>query len=164
MAAGYVLPSSIYLGGAAGLLSSGFYAPNTNTNSLGNIEGIQVVGSLASDALAALAFITPNPVPTGTPKLRSLFQANATSGVAKYTVKDGNAGNSTNPGTAAMTTEGQTTLPTWTTQDVLVESKVSLNGLGSPAVGDLLVVGIIFNTSGWTLTAVLNGMHMLVWE
>lgn len=164
MAQGYLMPASLYVGGAAGNLSVGFYSPNTNTTSLGNVEGIQVVASLGADSLASLGFITPNPVPGGTPKLRSLFQANiSVSSVIKYTVKDGNAGNSLNPGSITTTTESQDTV-TWSTADIFVENKRILTGLGSPNPGDYLAIGITFNTTGWTLAQILNGVHMLVWE
>jgi hypothetical protein len=163
MASGYLLQASQYLGGASGNLFSTFYVPGVNTNGGGALEGIGVVASLAADAPAVIQFICPNPVPSGTPKLRSLFQANATSGVAKYTVQDGATSPNSNPGTTTLTSETQQSL-TWTTADILVENKVTLTGLGTLSAGQLITTVITFNTTGWTLAAVLSGAHMLVWE
>jgi hypothetical protein len=137
------------------------YIPATNTNLAGALEGIQVVASLGSDAPAVLQFIAPNPIPTGVLKLRSLFQANATSGVVKYTVKDGVVSPGSNPGAATLTTETQQSI-TWTAADVLVENKLILTA--APSAGQLIPTLITFNATGWTLAAILSGIHMLVWE
>src|SRR5512143_2539088 len=102
MASGPIMPSSVYLGGASGNLYPSFYIPATNTNSAGAIEGIGVVASLAADAAAILQFNLPESIPTGTCKLRCLAMANATSGVAKLTISDGQ--------TAAASNIGATTL------------------------------------------------------
>jgi hypothetical protein len=161
MAGGYVFPCSIYLGGASGLLTSLVYIPATNTNLGGALEGIQVAASLASNAPAVLQFVAPNPIPTGVLKLRSLFQANATSGVIKYTVQDGVVSPGSNPGAATLTSETQQSI-TWTTADILVENKLILTA--APTAGQLVPTVITFNNTGWTLAAILSGIHMLVWE
>jgi len=75
MAGGPMFPSSIYLGGASGNLSSTIFVPSTNTNAAGAIEGIGVIGSLGSDSTAVLQFNLPETIPTGTCKLRTLMWA-----------------------------------------------------------------------------------------
>lgn len=161
MAGGPVLPSSIYLGGASGNLSPTFYVPATNTNAAGAIEGIGVIASLASDASAVLQFNLPESIPTGTLKLRILAWANATSGVAKLTVNDGQTAPSSNIGAATLTAETQVS-QTWATADIIVENKVVLTT--SPTSNDILTVLATFNTSGWTLAAISVWQFSLVWE
>lgn len=161
MAGGPVLPSSVYLGGASGNLFPNFYIPNTNTNNAGAIEGVGVVGSLGSDAACVLQFNLPEAIPGGTLKLRCLAMANATSGVAKLTIKDGQTAAGSNIGAATLTTETQVS-QTWTAADVLVENKVTL--ATSPNANSILTVLATFNTSGWTLSAASTWQFSLVWE
>ncbi len=103
MAGGPILPSSLYLGGASGNLSPAFYIPNTNTNTAGALEGIGVIASLAADAPAVLQFNLPEVIPAGTCKLRILAMANATSGVAKLTISDGQTAAGNNIGATSLT-------------------------------------------------------------
>lgn len=161
MAGGPILPSSIYLGGASGLLYPAFYVPNTNTNGAGGIEGVGVVASLGSDAPAVLQFNLPEVIPSGTCKLRCLAWANATSGVAKLTVKDGQTAPGSNIGAASLSTETQLS-QTWSSADVIVENKITLTT--SPVANDILTVLAIFNTSGWTLAQASVWQISLVWE
>lgn len=161
MAGGPILPSSIYLGGASGLLYPAFYVPNTNTNGAGGIEGVGVVASLGSDAPAVLQFNLPEVIPSGTCKLRCLAWANATSGVAKLTIKDGQTAAGSNIGGTSLSTETQVS-QTWATADIIVENKVTLTT--SPVANDILTVLAIFNTSGWTLAQASVWQISLVWE
>ncbi len=161
MAGGPILPSSVYLGGASGNLSPTFYIPATNTNAAGAIEGIGVVGSLGSDAPAVLQFNMPEVIPSGTLKLRCLAMANATSGVAKLTVKDKNVAAGASLGTSTLNSETQLS-QTWATADILVENKITLTS--SPVANDILTVLATFNTTGWTLTAASVWQLSLVWE
>lgn len=161
MSGGPLLPTSVYLGGASGNLSPNFYVPATNTNNAGAIEGVAVAGSLGSDAPCVLQFNIPESIPTGTLKLRCLAMANATSGVAKLTVKDKNVAAGNSLGTSSLNTETQIS-QTWATADVLVENKVTL--ASSPSANDILTVLVTFNTSGWTLSAVSTWQFTIVWE
>ncbi len=158
---GTILPSSVYLGGATGLLFPNFYIPATNTNGAGALDGIGVVGSLGSDANAVLQFNMPEVIPSGTLKLRLLAMANATSGVAKLTVKDKNVAAGASLGTSTLNSETQTS-QTWATADILVENKVTLTS--TPTANDILTVVLNFNTSGWTLTAQSTWQATIVWE
>jgi hypothetical protein len=165
MAGGPILPSSIYLGGAAGNLSPTFYIPTTNTNGGGAIEGIGVVLSLATDQPAVLQFNMPEVLPTGVLKLRTLAMANATTGVAKFTVKDGSTSAASNIGVTTLSTEAQQTI-TWSggSADILQENKLTLTDV--PLPNDIVTVLVTYNGAGsvWTLAQNSVFQHSLVWE
>ena len=161
MSGGPILPSSVYLGGASGNLSPTFYVPATNTNAAGAIEGVGVVASLGSDAPAVLQFNMPETIPSGTLKLRCLAMANATSGVAKLTIKDKNAAAGASLGTTTLNSETQVS-QTWATADILVENKVTLTS--TPSANDILTILATFNTTSWTLAAASVWQFSIVWE
>lgn len=161
MAGGPILPSSVYLGGASGNLSATFYIPATNTNAAGALEGIGVIASLGSDAAAVMQFNMPESIPSGTLKLRCLAMANATSGVAKLTIKDKNVAASASLGTSTLNSETQLS-QTWATADILVENKITLTS--SPNANDILTVLATFNTTSWTLAAASVWQFSIVWE
>lgn len=165
MAGGPILPSSVYLGGASGSVYPNFYIPATNTNNGGALEGIGVVSSLTSSTNgypAVMQFNMPESIPTGTLKLRILAQANATSGSAKVTISDGVTSAGSNIGVTSLTSETQTSI-TWSSADVLMESKVTLTA--SPSANQILTCVATFNSSGgWTLAAASNWQFSAVWE
>lgn len=161
MSGGPLLPSSIYLGGASGNLTSFPYTPATNTNAAGQFEGIQVAASLPADAAAVLQFNMPESIPTGTLKLRCLAMANATSGVAKLTVSDGATSAGSNIGATTLTAETQLS-QTWATADILVENKITLTT--APTTNQILTVLATFNHTGWTLAATSVWQFSVVWE
>lgn len=162
MAGGPILPSSVYLGGASGNLYPNFYIPATNTNTAGALEGIGVVGSLGADAAAVLQFNMPESIPSGTLKLRCLAMANATSGVAKVTVKDASTSAGSSIGVTSLTTETQLS-QTWATADILVENKITLTAT-APTANQITTILVTFNTTSWTLTAASTWQFSLVWE
>lgn len=161
MSGGPILPSSIYLGGASGNLYPRTYIPATNTNGAGALEGIGVIASLAADAAAVVQFNLPEAIPTGTLKLRCLAMANATSGVAKLTVSDGQTAAGSNIGATTLTAETQVS-QTWATADILVENKITLTT--SPTANGILTVLATFNHTSWTLAAESVWQLSLVWE
>jgi hypothetical protein len=161
MAGGPILPSSIYVGGASGNLSPTFYVPATNTNTAGAIEGIGVVASLGADASAVLQFNLPEVLPSGTFKLRMLAWANATSGVAKLTVKDNQTAAGSNIGATTLNAETQLS-QTWATADIIVENKITLTTV--PVINNIFTVQATFNASGWTLAQTSVWQFSLVWE
>jgi hypothetical protein len=161
---GTVLPSSVYLGGASGNLSSTFFVPTTNTNGAGAIEGIGVVASLSVDAPAVLQFNMPEVIPSGTLKLRVLaWTTNTTNAlVSKLTVKDANVAAGNSLGTSTLNTESQLTV-TWTaTADIMTENKITLTS--TPAANDVLTVLATFNSTGWTLATASVWQFSIVWE
>lgn len=162
MSGGPILPSSVYLGAAAGNLSSTVYVPTTNTNNAGAIEGIGVVGSLGSDSTATLQFNLPENIPSGTCKLRVLsWSTTGGSLVGKLTVSDGQTAVGSNIGATTLTAETQTTI-TFVTADLIVENKVTLTT--APTANQILTIKAVFNTSGWTETATSVHQFSIVWE
>jgi hypothetical protein len=161
MTGGPILPSSIYLGGASGNLSPTFYVPAINTNTAGAIEGVGVIASLGADASAVLQFNLPEVIPSGVFKLRVLAWANATSGVAKLTVKDNQTAAGSNIGATTLNTETQLS-QTWATADIIVENKINLTTV--PTANSIFTVLATFNTSGWSLAAASVWQFSLVWE
>lgn len=105
----------------------------------------------------------PPSIPTGTFKLRLLALANAASGVAKVTVKDGRCPAGSSPSVAALTSEAQTTA-TWGAgnADEYIENKITLTTV--PQANDMLIVALAFNTTGWTLAAVSTWIASIIWE
>jgi hypothetical protein len=162
MAGGPLLPSSIYLGGASGLLYPSFYVPATNTNTAGALEGVGVIASLTSDAPAVLQFNMPEVIPTGVLKLRILAMANAVTGVAKLTVKDASTSAGANIGVTTLTSETQLS-QTWATADILVENKITLTAT-APTANQITTILATFNTTSWTLAAASVWQFSLVWE
>jgi hypothetical protein len=166
MAGGPLLPSSIYVGGASGNLSVGFYVPTTNTNTAGAIEGVAVVASLGADAPAVLQFNIPptGAIPTGTLKLRVLAWSVATAGIAKLDIADGATSPGSNIGATTLTTEaGSPTISqTWATADIIVENKVILTT--APTAGQILTVLATFRMASWTLAQISVWQFSLIWE
>jgi hypothetical protein len=162
MAGGGITPSSVYFGGASGLAYPAFYIPATNTNTAGALEGVGVIASLTSDAPVVMQFNMPETIPTGTLKLRVLAMANATSGVAKLTVKDASTSAGSNIGATTLTSETQLS-QTWATADILVENKITLTAT-APTSNQITTVLATFNTTSWTLAAASVWQFTLVWE
>lgn len=164
MAGGPIYPSSAYPADSAGRLFPNFYS-GAGGNAAPHDEGLGVKASLDADATWELRFPVPPSIPTGTIKLRLLALANATSGVAKVTVKDGRCPAGSSPSAATLTSETQVTI-TWAAgnADQYMETKVSLTGVGSLAANDVIVVALTFNTTGWTLAQVSTWLASLIWE
>ena len=157
MAVATYLPSSIYVGGASGNLTQTFYVANTNTNSAGALEGVGVAASLTSSTSPYSAVLQFNlaTTSTGALTLRALALANASTGVAKFTVNDGvTAVSSGGIGATSLTAETQSSV-TWTTSvgsnpDAIIETNVVL--ASSPTSNGILTVRLDFNSTGaWTL-------------
>lgn len=124
-------------------------------------EGMGVAASIAADSTWALRFHIPPTVPSGTAKLRLLAVANATSGIAKVTVNDAVVAAAASPSAASLTAETQVS-QTWAAADIYYENKVTLTP--SMVGNSILVVNLVFNTSGWTLAQVSTWIATLIWE
>jgi hypothetical protein len=144
------------------LIYPSYYISGVNTNAASALEGIGVIASLTADAPAVLQFNMPEVIPAGTLKLRCLAMANATSGVAKLTVKDGSTSAGSNIGVATLTTETQLS-QTWATADILVENKITLTAT-APTANQITTILATFNTASWTLAAASVWQMSLVWE
>lgn len=163
MAGGPIYPSSSYPADSSGRAFPNFYA-GAGGNAAPHDEGLGVAASLATtDVTWELRFPMPPSIPTGTFKLRLLALANATSGVAKVTVKDGRCPAGSSPSAAALTSETQVTV-TWAAgnNDQYLETKIALTTV--PQANDMIVVALVFNATGWTLAQTSTWLASIIWE
>ena len=161
MAGGPILPSSVYLGGAAGNLSSSVFISTTGTTQANSaIEGIGAIASLATTAPAVLQFNMPGAIPTGQLKLRLLAFANATSGAAFWQVQDGATSPAANIANATFTTEAAQSI-TWAA-NVMQELKQNLTTV--PTANQILTVVITFGTTTFTLATTSIWQASVIWE
>jgi hypothetical protein len=162
MAGGAIFPTSAFPNDTAGRLFPNYYS-GSGGNASPHDEGLGVKASLDADATWELRFPMPPTIPSGTLKLRLLALANATSGVAKVTVKDGTCPAGSSPSAVSLTSETQSSI-TWAagSNDKYQEVKVTLTA--TPAGNDMLVVALTFNTSGFTLAAVSTWLASIIWE
>lgn len=167
MAGGPIFPSSAFPADTSGRLFPYFYN-GAGGNASPHDEGLGVKASLDADATWELRYLMPPSIPTGTLKLRLLALANATSGAAKVTVKDGVAtpagspGSSGNPSAASLTSETQTTV-TWAASENDRYKLADVTLTAAPSAGDMLVVALTFNTTGWTLAQISVWIPAIVW-
>lgn len=126
-------------------------------------EGLGVAASIGADATWRLRFHFPPTLPTGTAKIRLLALANATSGVAKCTVKDAVVAVEASPSGASLTSETQAVI-TWGAgdNDQYKEAKVTLTT--TPVGSSVLVCDLVFNYAEWTLAQVSTWIASLIWE
>lgn len=143
-------------------LAAGFYAGGGG-NASPHDYGHGVIASLDADVTLELRFPVPSPVPSGTPKLRLLALANANTGAAKLTVKDAVVSAGASPSAVALTSESQTTV-TWGAGDADKYKEVKVPLTAVPVANGMLVAGVTFNTSGWTLAAASTWIPTLIWE
>jgi hypothetical protein len=161
MAGGPILPSSIYVGGAAGNLSSTFFTATTGTTQANStIEGIGVIATLNVTAPAVLQFNMPEVIPTGACKLRLLAFANAASGAAFWQVQDGATSPGNNIANATFSTETAQSI-TWGS-NVMQELKQNLTT--APSANQVLTVVITFGTTTFTLAQASVWQASIVWE
>lgn len=162
MSGGPIYHLAPYTSDTAGNAFPNFYAGGGG-NASPTDYGLGIVASLGTDTTWQLRFPMPPSIPTGTLKLRLLQLANATSGTAKFTVKDATVAAAASPSAASLTSETQSSV-TWAAgdNDKYKETKVTLTA--SPAGNDMLVVALTFNTTGWTLAQVLTSTVTVIWE
>jgi hypothetical protein len=156
----YHLPP--YTSDTAGNAFPNFYA-GAGGNAAPTDYGLGIAPSLGSDVTWQLRFPMPPAIPGGTLKLRVLGLANATSGSAKFTVKDANVAAGASPSAASLASETQSSV-SWSSGDAdkYKETKVALTA--APSGNDTLVVALNFNSSGWTLAQVSTWIATIIWE
>lgn len=154
-----IQPSSTYTTDVSGSVFPYLYTA-TGGNASPTESGWGIVASLASDKVLQMRFALPSSVPAGTLNLVSYCQANATSGVAKYTISDANVAAGSNPGAASLSAETQTST-TWTTADAYVRTATPLTAV--PTANGMLVVAVTFNTTGWTLAQIMSCKWYATW-
>jgi hypothetical protein len=117
-------------------------------------EGLGVVASLGGDSIWALCFkMPPTTLPSGTCQLNMFAQANATSGAAKVNPKWASVAAGEDPSSATLQAEGTSTL-TWAGggADKYTLLAITLDA-DTPTAGEMIVMNLTFETSGWTLAA-----------
>jgi hypothetical protein len=169
MSGGPLHPSSVYLGGASGVLSATVFIPGTNTNAAGEVEAIGALGSGvagglgngATDSRATIQFNLPGTglIPSGVLKLRVLTWT-PDAHVAKLTVSDGVTAPGSNIGVATLTAETQ--LSFTPVVDVINENKVTLTTVA--VASGIYTIKAVFNTTGWAITGTSVWQFSLVWE
>jgi hypothetical protein len=128
-----------------------------------NLMGVQA--SVGADATWALMYEMPGTIPSGTLKLRLRARANTATNSAKVNPKWVAVAMGAAPDAATVVAEGTNTL-TWAASDndKYKELKISLVATTLPTAGQILVMNLVFETSGWTLN-VISGWHApLIWE
>lgn len=162
MSGGPIAPFPPYTSDVSGNAFPNFYV-GAGGNASPTDYGLGVAASLGADTVWQLRFPMPPTIPTGTLKLRILQLANATSGVAKFTVSDANVAAGASPSAATLTAETQSSV-TWGAGDAdkYKETKVTLTS--APSGNDTLVVAITFNHTSWTLAQILTSIVTAIWE
>lgn len=139
-------------------------------------DGLGVTASLGSDAVWRLRFTMPPTLPTGTAKLRLLCLADATSGIAKINPKWASVSVGEDPSSAVLSAEGTTADSTagaagagdtieWGAgdDDQYLEAKWDLNA-DTVVAGEIVVMDLTFETSGWTLAQTLTVIPAIIFE
>lgn len=126
-------------------------------------EGLGYQASLGADSIWRLFFRMPPTLPSGTCKLLLSCQANATTGDAKLNAKWKSYAATEVPAAASLTAEGVATISFATTAYRLTETKITLDA-DTPVGGELIMLDLVGETSGWTLAAVLSVMACIIWE
>jgi len=175
MSAGPLLPYSAYP-------VSSLVFPSVHVGAGANSKhdvGLGVVASPGTDSIWRLRFQLPPVLPSGTGKLRLLGLANATAGAIRVNPKWVCVAVGESPSGATLNAEGTTpdaragaagspgasdTL-VWGAgdNDQYLEAKWTLNA-DTLVAGEIVVMDLTFETSGWTLAQVLTCIPSLVWE
>lgn len=162
MAGGPLLPTSVFP------VTSGNCFPNFHVGAGANSkhdEGLGVAASIGADSIWRLRFqMPPTTLPTGTGKLRLLMLANATSGSAKINPKWVSVAVGEDPSSATLIAETVQTV-TWAAgnNDDYMELKVTLDA-DTLVASEVVVMDLVFETSGYTLAQVLTVQPSIIWE
>lgn len=126
-------------------------------------EGMGVRASLDQDGTWELRFETPQVLPTGTPRLRLLALAHAEAGEAKVNPAWVSVAPEESPDTAILNAEGTQTL-SWGVgdNDQYKELQVVLDA-DTVIAGELIVMHLNFETTGWTLAVVSTWQASIIW-
>lgn len=174
MAGGPIFPHSAFPVDTAGRLFPNFHVGAGANSKHGG--GLGVEASLDADATWRLRFIMPPTLPTGTGKFVLKALANATSGVAKINPKWVSVANGEDPSSATPVAEtttadavaglaGATVTLEWGAGDAdqYGEAKWTLNA-DTLVGGEVVVMDLVFETTGWTLAQVLTVQPYIIWE
>ena len=127
-------------------------------------QGLGVAASITVDTIWRLRFQLPGTLPPGTLKLRLIALANATANAVKINPKWASTAMEESP--SGMTLNAETTQTiTWAAgdNDQYKELKVTLDA-DTAVGGEIIVMDLTFETTGWTLAVVSTWIPTLVWE
>ena len=163
MAGGPLFPVS------AGPDVSGQVFPNVHVGATNGrrVEGLGVTdaATLSANRTWHLQFqMPPSSLPAGTGKLRLLALANATSGEAKVNPTWASCAVEENFDTATLVAETVQTV-TWAAgdNDQFKELKVTLDA-DTLVAGEVVIMNLIFEDSGFTLAVVSTWSASIIWE
>lgn len=125
-------------------------------------QGLGYAASLSGDSTWRLFYWTPQVLPSGTATLLLTGQANATTGVAKLNPKWHSYAANEVPATADLTAEGVQTMTFATTAYRLTQISVTLDA-DTVVAGELIMMDLVGETSGWTLAANLSILPQIIW-
>jgi hypothetical protein len=175
MAGGPLFPNSVYPV-TAGSVFPNFHTGTVATQVSSQDEGLGVAASLGVDAIWRLRFQMPPTLPTGTGKLRLICLANATAGIVKINPKWVSIAMGEVPSNATLFAEGLTpdskagnagatdTLEFGAADnDQYLEAKWILNA-DTLVGGEIVVMDLLFVTSGWTLAQILTVIPSIIFE
>ena len=160
MAGGPLFPSSMHAA-SAGAFWYNFIGTGANSK---QDEGLGVGASLGADTTWRLRFQLPPALPSGTMKLRMLSLSSAVTGALKYDVTWNRTPVSASPSGLGLNNEGSTTV-TWAAGDnsKYLQTKVTLDATAAVA-SDIVVMDLIFLTSGNTQAAISVHQPSIIWE
>lgn len=161
MSGGPIFPNSAYP------VTAGRVFPNFHVGAGANSkhdEGMGVEASVGADSIWRLRFQMPPALPTGTGKLRLLALANATSGVAKVNPKWVSVAVEESPSGATPVAETVQTV-TWGAgdNDQYKSLEVVLDA-DTLVASEVVVMDLVFETSGYTLAAVSTWVASIIWS
>lgn len=128
------------------------------------VEGMGVEASVGANATWQLLFEMPQVLPTGTAKLRLLAVAASTANAAKVNPTWGMCAVEESYDTITLTAEGTQTI-TWSTGDTdqFKELIVTLDA-DTVVADEILVMGLVFETTSWTLAVVSTWLASIIFE
>ena len=162
MAGGPVFPFSAYPVTADRVFRNVHVGGGANSK---HDEGLGVEASLGADAIWRLRFLMPPTLPTGTGKIR-LIQLSNVGGTqaAKVNPKWASVALGENPSAATLNAEGTSTLSLVVGDaDDYKEVKVTLDA-DTLVAGEIVVMDLTFETTGWTLAVVSTWQAAIIWE
>lgn len=160
MAGGSIKPFSVAYP-SSGRVYPGYHIGSTNSRLW---EGYRCEASLGADAILELNFEMPQVLPSGTPKLRCLAIADATSGDSKINPAWASLAVGEDYDTISLTAEGVDT-NTWAAGDdeELIERIITLDA-DTIVADEIVVMQITFTTASWTLAQISTWNFSIIWE
>lgn len=160
MAGGPIFPFSVAYP-SSGRVYPGYNIGVTNSRPL---QGHLCEASLGADAVVTLVFEAPQSLPAGTPYLRAIAAANATSGNGVVNPAWASIAIEEDYDGASLTAEGNSTI-TWSTGDPddLKEALIQLDA-DTVVADEYIVMEVTFVSASWTLAAISTWLFSIVWQ